>query len=69
MLPGAQDAPVRLEELATVGVRNGSALLIAVFDKHVSLLLDVIWSFPDTATPDLPVHHVQFYVFVSLLPQ
>lgn len=30
--------PMKLEELATVGVREGSTLLITLFDEHVRLL-------------------------------
>jgi hypothetical protein len=37
----------RLEEVATVGVRDGSTLIVTVFDPHVSLLLVV-------ACPTLP---------------
>jgi hypothetical protein len=37
----------RLEEVATVGVRDGSTLVVTVFDPHVSLLLVV-------ACPTLP---------------
>lgn len=29
--------PIKLEELATVGVREGSTLLITLFDEHVSM--------------------------------
>ena len=32
-----EDARVRLEELATVGVRDGSSLVVTVFDSQVSL--------------------------------
>jgi hypothetical protein len=32
-----EDARVRLEELATVGVRDGSSLIVTVFDSQVSL--------------------------------
>ena len=37
VLPGAPNEPVRLDELATVGVRDGSALLITVFEEHVCI--------------------------------
>jgi hypothetical protein len=35
VLPGAPNESVGLEELATVGVRDGSTLLVTVFDDHV----------------------------------
>ena len=33
---GGDGRPHRLEELATVGVREGTTLLVTVFDEHVS---------------------------------
>ena len=37
-LPDAEDARgVRLEEVATVGVKDGTTLLVTVFEEHVSL--------------------------------
>jgi hypothetical protein len=37
-LPGSKDGLVRLDEVATVGVRDGSTLLLTLFDEHVSTL-------------------------------
>jgi len=34
--------PMRLEELATVGVREGSTLLITLFDEHVRFFRSLI---------------------------
>ena len=34
---GADGKGVRLEEIATVGVKEGTTLLITVFEEHVSV--------------------------------
>jgi ribosome recycling factor len=39
-VPGAKRE--RLEELATVGMRDGSSLIVTVFDPQVSCLLFVV---------------------------
>jgi ribosome recycling factor len=38
-LPETEGAPTRLEELATIGVRDGTTLMITVFQENVCFLL------------------------------
>jgi ribosome recycling factor len=38
-LPGKGKELVKLEEVSTIGVRDGSTLIITVFEEHVSTLL------------------------------
>ena len=44
-IPDAHDSRgVRLEEVATVGVREGTMLLVTVFEEHVSLVQFFLWN-------------------------
>jgi hypothetical protein len=50
---GAGEKKVGLEEVATVGVRDGSTLIVTVFDPQVSLWLWVV-AYPAPTHPPLP---------------
>ena len=48
-LPDSADTRgVRLEELATVGVKEGTTLLVTVFEEHVSSMPSYVSSFRDS---------------------
>jgi hypothetical protein len=51
-----EDARVRLEELATVGVRDGSSLVVTVFDSQVSFVPPLLYQLPPTHTHSVLVY-------------
>ena len=45
-LPGHDSKGVRLEEVATVGIRDGTTLIVTVFEEHVSIFVKAFCMLP-----------------------